>query len=627
MGGLKLSRNQLASFLKDPEQIKQFEKLFAQTNENTDSIGLDLITQIGTAITIGLQALDEIEALKARFDHEPPHSPDLRTDINQPLYEPYYLEAGTGLDGGGSFGNNVTVDLADTAVTPATYGSASEVGQFTVDQQGRIALAANVTITPAAIGGVPDTRTLTAGAGLTGGGDLSANRTFDVGAGTGITVNANDVAITNTGVTAAAYGSASAVGTFTVNAQGQLTAAADVAIAISAAAVTSGTLAVARGGTGLATYTIGDIIYASGATTLAALADVATGNALISGGVGVAPSWSKVGLTTHISGILPVANGGTALSGTPTNGQLLIGNGTNYTLAALTGTASQITVTNGAGTITLSLPATINVNTSGSAATLTTPRAIYGNNFDGSAAITAIIASTYGGTGNGFTKFSGPTTAEKTFTLPDASAAILTDNAAVTVPQGGTGDTSFTANYLVKGNGASALSESIAQDTGTYLRLDAGSGGIQFNGDTAAANALNDYEEGTWTPVVADAASAGNVSPTSAVNANYTKIGNLVHVQCLIVNIDTTGMTAGNDVFIRGLPFTAKSVGGTSYTPGSLVLDRVTFTGYVSAAIFDNTDYIRLAETASGVAIDYIMVSELSSGVSDIFVSATYLAA
>jgi hypothetical protein len=44
-------------------------------------------------------------------------------------------------------------------------------------------------------GEVPSARTLTAGNGLTGGGDLSANRTFDVGAGTGIVSNANDVAI------------------------------------------------------------------------------------------------------------------------------------------------------------------------------------------------------------------------------------------------------------------------------------------------------------------------------------------------------------------------------------------------------------------------------------------------
>ena len=73
----------------------------------------------------------------------------------------------------------------------------------------------------------------------------------------------------------------------------------------------SGQLSVGRGGTGLASYTVGDLIYASGATTLTQLADVATGNAIISGGVGVAPSYGKVGLTTHVSGVLPAANGGT----------------------------------------------------------------------------------------------------------------------------------------------------------------------------------------------------------------------------------------------------------------------------------------------------------------------------
>ena len=63
--------------------------------------------------------------------------------------------------------------------------------------------------------------------------------------------------------------------------------------------------------------------------------------------------------------------------------------------------------------------------TATTAATLLTTRAIYGNNFDGSAALTQIIASTFGGTGNGFTKFSGPTTAERTKTLRDAADTIL----------------------------------------------------------------------------------------------------------------------------------------------------------------------------------------------------------
>jgi hypothetical protein len=68
------------------------------------------------------------------------------------------------------------------------------------------------------------------------------------------------------------------------------------------------------GGTGQTSYTTGDLLYANSGTTLAKLADVATGNALISGGVGVAPSYGKIGLTTHVSGTLPTANGGTNLT-------------------------------------------------------------------------------------------------------------------------------------------------------------------------------------------------------------------------------------------------------------------------------------------------------------------------
>jgi uncharacterized cupin superfamily protein len=70
-------------------------------------------------------------------------------------------------------------------------------------------------------------------------------------------------------------------------------------------------IAVNKGGTNLTSYTTGDLIYASGSTTLNKLAAVATGNALISGGTGTAPSWGKIDLTAHISGTLPIANGGT----------------------------------------------------------------------------------------------------------------------------------------------------------------------------------------------------------------------------------------------------------------------------------------------------------------------------
>jgi len=73
-------------------------------------------------------------------------------------------------------------------------------------------------------------RTLTAGNGLTGGGTLAADRTFDVGPGTGIGVGANDVHLTDTAVTPATYGDATHVGQFTVDQQGRITAAANVSV-------------------------------------------------------------------------------------------------------------------------------------------------------------------------------------------------------------------------------------------------------------------------------------------------------------------------------------------------------------------------------------------------------------
>lgn len=91
-----------------------------------------------------------------------------------------------------------------------------------------------------------------------------------------------------------------------------------------------GAVPVANGGTGLASYTTGDLIYANGTTSFAKLADVASGNALISGGVGAVPVYGKIGLTTHISGTLSVANGGTGNSfGTATNvsGTVAVANG------------------------------------------------------------------------------------------------------------------------------------------------------------------------------------------------------------------------------------------------------------------------------------------------------------
>jgi len=171
------------------------------------------------------------------------------------------------------------------------------------------------------------------------------------------------------------------------------------------------------------------------------------------------------GTVTSVTGTSPVVSSGgatPAISLATAYGDTLnpyASKTANYVLAAPNGSAGVPTFR---AIVAADIP-TLNQNTTGSAATLTTTRAIYGNNFDGSAALTQVIASTYGGTGNGFAKFSGPATAEKTFTLPNATATILTDNAAVTVLQGGTGATTQTAYaVLCGGTTATGAYQSIA---------------------------------------------------------------------------------------------------------------------------------------------------------------------
>jgi len=108
-------------------------------------------------------------------------------------------------------------------------------------------------------------------------------------------------------------------------------------------------IAATSGGTGQSTVTTGDLLYGSATNTWSKLADVATGNALISGGVGVAPAWGKVGLATHVSGTLPTANGGTGLTSFTSGGVAYA----SSTSALTTGSALYFDGTNlGLGTAT-----------------------------------------------------------------------------------------------------------------------------------------------------------------------------------------------------------------------------------------------------------------------------------
>jgi hypothetical protein len=75
-------------------------------------------------------------------------------------------------------------------------------------------------------------------------------------------------------------------------------------------------------------------------------------------------------------------------------------------------------------------------------------------------------------------------------------------------------------------------------------------GGITFNGDTAAANALDDYEEGTWTP-------APTVGSASSASGTYTKIGRMVVVTGFVSGMNTVN---NEPLSITGLPFTGGNI-------------------------------------------------------------------
>jgi len=94
------------------------------------------------------------------------------------------------------------------------------------------------------------------------------------------------------------------------------------------------------------------------------------------------------------------------------------------------------------------------------------------------------------------------------------------------------------------------------------MRIQSG-GGISFNGDTAAANALDDYEEGTWTSTVYwnNSSTTGSSNNTSSVSGHYRKIGSLVFITLLL---NPGSYNSGGDCVITkySLPFTPSGISG-----------------------------------------------------------------
>ena len=126
--------------------------------------------------------------------------------------------------------------------------------------------------------------------------------------------------------------------------------------------------------------------------------------------------------------------------------------------------------------------------------------------------------------------------------------------AVVDVDMGVGGARRLLANYddsivSLKSSNASANPETLRLIGGNIRFNTGGSGsgseiarvtdnGITFNGDTAAANALDDYEEGTWTPTLS--VESGTAPTHTVTEARYTKIGRQVHAYAK-VNISAVG--------------------------------------------------------------------------------------
>ena len=255
------------------------------------------------------------------------------------------ITAGTGLTGG-TITTSGTINLANTTVTTGTFGSATQVGVFTVDAQGRLTAASNTTISisasqitsgvlPIANGGTNSTATATAGG---------------IGYGTGTAyaftaAGTSGQVLTSNGVSAPTW--ASAAGTGVTSVASTFTGGI---VSVSGTPITStGTLAYTVAGTS------GGIPYFSSGTTWATSAALTQYGVVYGGGAGAAPvstaagtagyaliansaaapTFQQVSLTAGVTGTLPVAAGG---SGATTLTGVLKGNGTSAFTAATSGT-------------------------------------------------------------------------------------------------------------------------------------------------------------------------------------------------------------------------------------------------------------------------------------------------
>jgi hypothetical protein len=425
-------------------------------------------------------------------------------------------------------------------------------------------------IIPVTSGGTGLSQIPTNGQLLIGNGTGYTLNTLGFGAGISIANGSGAISIANTGVLS-----------FTGGTTG-LTPATATTGAVSLA----GTLAAKNGGTGFASYAIGDLLYADTTTTLAKLPDVTTGNALISGGVSAAPSWGKIGLTTHVNGVLPIANGGTNGTATPTAYGVSYGTGSAYAFTAAGTTGQILTATTGgaptwaapatSGTVTsvgLSLPAQFTVTNSPvtSSGTLTgswnnqTANFVLAGPTTGAAAVPTFRALVSGDipslsyvtsvTGTAPVVSSGGLTPAISMAAANTSTnGYLTSTDWNTFNNKGSGTVTSVA-ALTLGTTGTDLTSTVANGTTTPV--------ITLNVPTASASNRGALSAADWTTF--NSKGSGSVTSVSVVSANgfAGTVATATTTPAITLTTSITGILKGNGTAISA------ATSGTDYAPAT----------------------------------------------------------